>query len=82
LLETKLARNTKFWNGLKKQLPTYLKAERITRGYFIVVCYDDKDFDRVKDIHAEVDAACKTSGFALKAIVVDASRGKPSASRI
>lgn len=34
LIEVKLARNTAFWRGLRVQLPTYLKCEKATRGYF------------------------------------------------
>ena len=36
LVEAKLARNTKFWHGLHRQLPKYLEAERVSEGIFIV----------------------------------------------
>lgn len=32
LIEAKLARNTRFWHGLEKQLPKYLQAEGIRQG--------------------------------------------------
>lgn len=47
LLELKLARNTKFWDGATKQLPAYLKAEQVRRGYFIVIVYTEADSDRI-----------------------------------
>ena len=52
LLEAKLAKNTKFWNGLKVQLPTYLKTETCKNGVFLVIVYTDKDIKRIKDIYS------------------------------
>ena len=39
LLEAKLAKNSKFWNGLKKQLPQYMKIDSCKLGIFLVVAF-------------------------------------------
>jgi hypothetical protein len=43
LIEVKLAKNTRFWNGLRAQLPTYQAAERVRCAYFIVIFFSDSD---------------------------------------
>ena len=80
LIEVKLAKNTKFWNGLRKQLPKYLEAENIEIGYFLVVCYSDKDFERISGIDEEVRELNKHLPYTIKVEIVDASWGPPSAS--
>jgi hypothetical protein len=82
LLEVKLARNTRFWNGLEKQLPTYQKAEQVDCAYFVVIAFSDKDLKRVNKIHSIVHALNSRSRAKIKAVVVDASPDKPSASRL
>jgi hypothetical protein len=82
LMEAKLARNTKFWKGITAQLPTYLKAEEIEIGYFIVIVYNDDDEERVVGIQETIKEVMKETGRELKAIVVDARPGRPSASKL
>ena len=82
LLELKLARNTKFWGGAKKQLPTYLKAEKIRHGYFVVVVYTENDLSRVRRIKRIISDVNKTGQAVLKGISVDATPDKPSASHL
>lgn len=82
LLEVKLAKNTKFWNGLKAQLPTYMTAEGISEGVFLVICYRDKDLDRILDIEKIAKAVSQGVGYSIRVEVIDASRDKPSASRL
>ena len=43
-VEIKLARNGKFWSGIRKQLPHYLKANSTTKGFFLVVADREADF--------------------------------------
>jgi hypothetical protein len=50
LLEAKLANNSRFWHGLREQLPTYLRAEQVQKGIFLVACQRDQDFNRLRDI--------------------------------
>lgn len=80
LIEVKLARNTKFWNGLEKQLPTYQNAEGVEVGYFIVIAYTDKDLERIIDIQKKAREVNRKTGYKIHTVVVDASEDKPSAS--
>ena len=74
VVEVKKADNTKFWNGLEKQLPTYMQAERVAVGYFLVVVFSDADAKRVQAIQGEVSRVSKKTGLRLKAVTVDARR--------
>lgn len=39
LLEIKKVHNSKFWNGLEEQLPSYLKSDDCTDGWFVAIQY-------------------------------------------
>lgn len=80
LLELKLAKNTKFWNGLNKQLPKYMEAENVSVGYFIAILKKEKDLNRAKKIQSMVDEVNQATGYQIKALFIDATREKPSAS--
>jgi hypothetical protein len=82
LVEAKLANNSKFWSGLRKQLPLYLKAERIDKGVFLVSCQRETDFDRLRDIRQIASDVSRESGVDIQVVVVDCSRGPPSASKL
>jgi hypothetical protein len=82
LLELKLARNGKFWNNARKQLPTYLSAERIKNGFFVVVTFSDTDTKRVRGLKATVTSAAKAAKCDIQTVIVDASTDKPSASKL
>jgi hypothetical protein len=82
LLELKLARNGKFWNNARKQLPTYLKAERVKDGFFIVIVFTDNDTKRVRGIKSTVTMAAKAANCKIRTVTVDASTDKPSASKM
>ena len=81
LLEVKLARNTRFWHGLRDQLPTYLRAEQATDSYFIVIIYDHRDELRVAEIKDVAADVSQRGGCSITPFVVDA-RPKLSASRL
>lgn len=81
LIEVKLAKNTRFWNGLEQQLPTYLQAERVDRGYFIVIMQSDGDLRRVLHIQNRIAAVRKATGLRIDYVGVDARR-PPSASTL
>jgi hypothetical protein len=74
LIEVKLAKNTRFWNGLEQQLPTYLKAERIDHGYFIVIIQSDVDLRRVQQIQNRIGAVRTATGLRIDYVGVDARR--------
>lgn len=82
LLEVKLAKNSKFWNGLEKQLIKYLEVEDIKIGYFMVICYTSKDFQKVKGIQQITSEVCKRHGLDVKTIIIDATSNKKSASKL
>ena len=82
LIELKLARNTKFWNGLRGQLPTYLAAEGIEVGWFVVVVYEDKDLAKIGNIEEEIDVLNANLPFQLQYKVIDARRSPDSASNL
>ena len=81
LLEVKLASNTKFWQGVGRQLPTYLRAEREVRGYFLVVIFSEEDRERLKSIQRRVAQVNREQGTKIRTVIVDA-QAKPSASRL
>jgi hypothetical protein len=82
LIEVKKADNTKFWHGLSEQLPTYLKAEEVTSGYFLVIAFNDKDFERIADIQERVRDLNEKLPYRIQVEIVDASYGPPSASKV
>jgi hypothetical protein len=82
LLEAKLAKNTKFWNGLKVQLPQYMKIDSCKKGIFLVIVYSDKDIKRIKDIQEINRDVCRHHNVDIKIVVVDARiSNKESASK-
>jgi len=82
LLELKLARNTKFWNGLRKQLPTYMHAENVKTGYFVVVLFTEEDIMRIAGIRRAVTNLNKQAGCKISAVLVDARGVQLSASQL
>ncbi len=82
LVELKLAHNSKFWNGLNNQLPTYLNAESIDNGYFVVILFTDNDIKKTKDIHDIVSNFSKKIKRSINEVVVNALPDKLSASKL
>lgn len=83
IIEVKLANNSKFWSGLKKQTIQYMKAENVKCGYFLSVQFSEADMSnerrqRVLDASKQV---AKASGRRVKPKFLDARR-KPSASKL
>lgn len=82
LIEAKLARNSKFWNGLEKQLPKYMEAESITEGRFLVICHTDADMKKVKGIKDRVAEIAAKTQYNIASVVVDARHSPLSASKL
>lgn len=83
LLEAKLAKNTKFWNGLKKQLPHYMRVDSCSKGIFLVIIYTDKDIKRIRDIQDICRDVCDSFKVDIKVVSVDARvDNKESASKM
>lgn len=81
LLEAKLARNTKFSNGLHAQLPQYLLTEKIQDGIFLVIAYRLEDIKRYKVLVKTIEMVKKEYKVNIRCELVDA-RHKPSASKL
>lgn len=82
LLEIKLAKNTKFWNGLKNQLPLYMNVDSCNKGIFLVIVYTDKDAERIKKIQEVCHEICQYHNVDIKIVSVDARPdNKESASK-
>ncbi|GAA2386939.1 hypothetical protein [Gordonia cholesterolivorans] len=83
LLEIKKMTNTDYWNGLEKQLTSYLTSDQCSFGWFLAVRYDDKavSVSRTNDLPKRTASAAKETGFDLRAEWIDARR-KASASNL
>lgn len=82
LLELKLARNSRFWNGLERQLPKYQEAESVRVGYFLVLVQRDLDYKKLKHIEARIGALNSQTGYEISHVVVDARYGPTPASKL
>ena len=82
LLELKLAKNSKFWNGVTRQLPKYQEAEDVSIGFFIVILYTDNDEKRIKGIRDKIAIVNNATGYNISPIIIDARRNPPSASNL
>lgn len=83
LLEIKKMTNSDYWDGLEKQLISYLVSDSCQRGWFLAVRYNDKpaSVSRTKDLASRTVAAAEATGFTLWSDWIDA-RPKASASKI
>ncbi|WP_052666743.1 hypothetical protein [Nitriliruptor alkaliphilus] len=77
LIEVKKLHNGKFWDGLRVQLPTYMKSDKCEQGRLLAVRYRDRgsSTDRIKDVPKYV-ADVVANGFDVKLDIVDARRPK------
>lgn len=85
LIEVKFIGSTKFFQGAEKQLPQYLKTEKIVGGYYLCVGFTDADFnkDRLDRVPDTCKALAAAKGVKIEPIFVDArSDNKPSASKM
>jgi hypothetical protein len=82
LLEVKLASNGRFWQGLKKQLPTYLTASQIKDGYYLVIVYGEDEIQELSELQQIVHETGESSNTNLRFLTVNAIPGKVSASRV
>jgi hypothetical protein len=82
LIEAKRASNSKFWDGLEKQLPLYMKAEGITHGVFLVAIQRESDFKKAFEFETQTKAASELNGISISTIGVDCTYGPSSASHL
>jgi hypothetical protein len=83
LTEVKLASNSRFWSGLRKQLPQYMRSEGIGMGYFVAFIFHESEaklLAKIGDLAAEVSRA---TGYGIETVMIDARRdNKKSASKL
>jgi hypothetical protein len=82
LIEMKLAKNSKFWAGLKKQLPKYLEAEEVKIGRFLIVAFNANDVTRLTSIYHKIAEISSKTKYSIEHEVVDAVWKPPSASKL
>lgn len=81
-LEVKRATSNKLEHGLRKQLPTYLKADKVRNGYYLVMCYDESDFKKTDNLIQEATIIAKELGITLRVMPVKAYQKIASASKV
>lgn len=76
LIEVKKLHNGKFWNGLQDQLPSYLKSDGATDGWFLAVQYRNgpSAVARLKTLPAEVALVAAKVGKRIRYSTLDARR--------
>lgn len=82
MLELKLAKNSKFWNGLSKQLPKYLEADGVEVGYFIIILCKDNEFKKLSKLRETIKGLRSSLPYEITEIIIDARRNPPSASKL
>jgi hypothetical protein len=82
-LEVKKLHNGTFWNGLRDQLPSYMRSDEVTDGWLMALQYRDGGVsrERARKLPAEVKAVAKAEQLTLRFALIDA-REKLSASKI
>lgn len=80
LIETKLVSNSKYWNGLTKQLPKYMEAEGIQDGIYMLISFSADEFNKCNELKQKVKTL--ELPYSINVIVVDASNDKISASKL
>lgn len=83
LLEVKKLDNSRFWNGLTEQLPSYLNSDDCDLGWYVPIQYKDGGASKawLTDGPALVAKLAKEHKLRLHAVLVDA-RPKASASKL
>lgn len=83
LLEIKKMSNGEYWNGLERQLTSYLNSDGCNWGWFLAVRSNDRPSqrERTEDLQRRCHLAASKTGFNLNSEWVDA-RPKESASNL
>lgn len=81
-IEMKLAKNSKFWSGLERQLPKYLEAEGVELGRFLVIAFSETDIARLNSIYDRVAKVNASTDYNIQHCVVEAVHRPPSASKL
>jgi hypothetical protein len=83
LVEVKLVRSSKLWDGILAQLPEYQVSEEVKTGRLLAIAYNDGEYSQ--NIRAKLaeaaELAAKKHGISIQARLIDARR-KQSASKL
>jgi hypothetical protein len=84
ILEVKKVHNSKFWNGLADQLPSYLRSDDAPEGWFVAIQYRGTrgSRQRLLELPRMVTQAAERCGKDLRYPVIDGRSDPPSVSRI
>ena len=76
LVELKLVRNTAFWDGITKQVPTYARAEEIHSAFFVGIAYTDDEMNSASQsmVQRASALASEKNGIAITPLIIDARR--------
>ena len=80
MVELKFSESTKYWDGLTKQLLTYMNVEDISDGIYLIIAHykeELKKFDELKSLAIKVG---EKNNINMLPVCIDASLDKPSAS--
>lgn len=78
LVEVKLVSNSRFWNGLERQLPAYLRADSIRDGYLVAVAFTDDEIVKGREFNERLKAINGNENLNIAYILVDARRPIPA----
>lgn len=81
-LEIKLGNHKRYKDGLIYQLPTYLLAEKVYYGYFILICPTQENYKEAQSLNEETEKLSKKHKKKIKFERIDASGTLESASKI
>lgn len=82
LIELKLGSHERYKDGLTYQLPTYLLAEQVNYGFFVLVCYTQEIYEEAKSLHPKVEELNQKYNKKIRFERIDASGTLDSASKI
>jgi hypothetical protein len=76
LIEVKKAHNGKFWNGLEVQLPSYLRSDDSSDGWFVAIRYRNNRASelRIRELPRMVAGCAKRTGKRIRFVAIDARR--------
>lgn len=82
LVEVKFVKSSLFKQGIEKQLPKYLKAQEIEKGFILAICCTQEDIDKIPEALGWVKTSSKENKKEILLIPIDATPNKKSASKL
>lgn len=82
LIELKLGNHKRYTDGINYQLPTYLKAEDVDFGVFVLICYTDEQYEKSNKLYETAGDLSKEYDKDIRFERVNASGILKSASKV